>query len=188
MLPRIAELNAETCGSIAAVSGGSKKEFNMNEQKSLYDVLIVLIQMGMPVVTAAFGFLIGKWWDDKTKKNDFKREILFKANRGLSRFVYFYITSFAYRDNNNEFEKEYEQETSQFDEIKADLEIFVGINVYNIFLECASCAKLCGEEAYERIRKGEFVTKQEELINFKAYSISHYKWIQAVRDELKIRD
>lgn len=162
---------------------------NMNEQKNIYDVLLAyypLFQLLLGGVCALSGFVVSKWWEERVKRNDFKKGILLNVNRRLSRFVLFYASSFPYEMGKDGFEKKFEQESYQFDEIKADMEILAGDKTYESFLECAKNAKMLAEEAYREIKSGNLVTQPEKLKSYNKYHESYYKWIQTVRNELKI--
>lgn len=108
------------------------------EEKTIFNVLIVVIKYGFPVVGTLGGTLggifLGKWLEERNENKKLKREIYLQANRALKRYSSFYMTLGAF-PNDNERVNKLDHESTLLEEAKADLEMYSSDKVFHAFAD-----------------------------------------------------
>lgn len=155
---------------------------------TLYDVLISLIQYGMPVAGTIIGIFLGKWIEERNENKKMKREVYFEANRALSRYKdIFLVTALNFNDENRQ---RFHEQQMLTEAAKADLEILGSDKAVALYSDCLKHIEQAGKDILSKKQSGEtsviIASNIKTIPSYKNFLNLWRKWNDIVRKDLKI--
>jgi len=149
---------------------------------TIYDVLIILIQCGMPVVGIVIGIFLGKWIEQRNENKKLKREIYLEANRALVRYrdVYLLVSNYTVDENI----KRLHEQQMLLENAKSDLEIFGSDKSVELYVQCLESIVLAGQEVLSKKQNGETITNPKKIDSYKTFLTKWSEWNNIVRKDL----